>query len=239
MLEVPSYSQHGVVTPQLMKDLQASRWQVRQNAFERLLATSNFSIEQPQIRTLLVQLRETENAAASKSEPDLFEDDDYLAYDEKLTSLVQSIVLETHERRAWDALVHMRYNPESEYGKWFGTHQEALASLEELLHSPYEARRINAVYSISEILARSKTSHSLSSAEYRRLKRLVLWHAEHDVAMVSNYAIVGIGLTCDSEDLPFLEHLAPTIKEEWRIKSIQGAEQNIREAEAMVSHPKN
>ena len=142
MLGMLCQAQPGTVTSQVLKDLRADRWQVRRDAFERLAAVPD-GVRQPAVQTLLIQLRERENAATnpvSGSDTDIFEDDDYLAYDEQLTPLVEQIAEKTNNPRAWKALVNSRYNGDFVYGNWIAAHRETLPFLLEQLHSPIGPR---------------------------------------------------------------------------------------------------
>jgi hypothetical protein len=73
-------SQTAAVTPQTIADLHAKRWTVRRNAFERLAAVKD-DIDNPRIQKLLIRLREKENVESNMGDIDLYEDDDYLAYE--------------------------------------------------------------------------------------------------------------------------------------------------------------
>jgi hypothetical protein len=212
-------AQHGGITLQLQQDLQANRWQVRRDGFERLIALTS-SIDKAQVQSLLIQLRERENAASNRSNPDLLEDDDYLAYDDRLTSCVEEIAINTNNRLAWEALANMRYNPDSITGKWLATHQESLPALEDLLHSPYFPRRANAVYGISLMLADSKKNKPFTPSKYKELKSSIRKSASDDQWMVRYNAVKGLGLIGDSEDIPFLETLASTTTEPYLKKMI-------------------
>jgi HEAT repeat protein len=228
MLGQISSAQQGEITAQVIKDLQASRWQVRQNAFERIVAIPD-AVDHPESRALLIQLREREDVEAGKEPPDLFEDDDYLAYDERLTSVVQEIAIKFHDRRAWDALVRERYNPDSEYGRWLAGHQEALLSLEALLDSRYVPLRADAVYDIALMLANSKITKPLSIEKYTSLNNRIHTMAAHDEPIVRYNAIKGIGLMNHPEDVAFLEKLASTASDELVEKTALEAAQTIRE----------
>jgi hypothetical protein len=228
-LGIPTYAQREAITTQVKEDIHSNKWQVRRDAFEHISAI-HLPQSQAQIQTLLIDLRDVENDASAKSDPDLFEDDEYLAYDDKLTARIQSIAVETSQRKAWDALVNMRFNPDSEYAGWLAQHEAALPSLEELLKSAFVPRRVNAVYIIAEILSRDKQSHHLNQSEYDRLKSLIKWHAVHDEPQVSAFSIQGIGLTHDLEDISFLDALLPSIKDDYRRKLILEAKRRIRGA---------
>jgi hypothetical protein len=222
-LSLQVYAQREVSDKQIDADIHSDRWQVRRNAFELVDAVPDV-LARPDARHRLVELREIEDRAASQSNPDLFEDDDYLAYDDKLTALVQEIAVQTHQRRAWDALVNMRFNPDSDYANWMAQHQEALPSVEMLLTSLFVPRRVNAVYIMSEILASAKKAHqSVAGPEYERLKDLIKNHASHDDPSVSGFAIQGLGLIGDREDIPFLNGLLSSIKDEYRTKLVRNA----------------
>jgi hypothetical protein len=136
--------QAGIITLQLLQDLKSDRWRVRRDAFEHLAAVKD-GVHQPRIQALLIELRELENQESGKPEPDLFENDDYLAYDARLTPLVEEIAETTNNPRAWRALVYMRYNGDSVYGNWIAAHRQCLPYLLEQVHSRYSVRRMYAV----------------------------------------------------------------------------------------------
>jgi hypothetical protein len=200
--------QAGLITPQLLQDLKSDRWQIRRDAFEHLAASKD-GVHQPRIQALLIQLRERENQESEKESPDLFEDDDYLSYDDQLTPLVQEIAETTDDPRAWRALVYMRYNGDSVFGNWIAAHQQCLPFLLEQIHSRYSVRRMYAVYVIASMLAKAKaSSHPFPPTQYKALKALIRRLATFDVDPVRFSAVEGLGLTHDPEDAEFIERLS-------------------------------
>ena len=98
---------------------------MRRDTFEQIEGNPK-STSDPKVSKLLVELRDVENIAASGGKTDLFEDDDYVAYDEQLTTAVEHIAVNSNNQSAWKALAYMRYNPDSVTGKWLAHHKQTL-----------------------------------------------------------------------------------------------------------------
>ncbi len=192
------------VARQVLRDLKSGRWQVRRDAFERLQAVKD-GIDRPGVQRLLIQLRQREDQESEKADPDLYEDDNYLAYDEELTPLVQKIAVGTNNSRAWRALVYMRYNGDSEYGRWIASHRQCLPFLLEQVRGRSPVRRMYAVYVIASMLAESKSRKPFTKARYKSLKAIIrrLAGSDNDVA-VRFSAVQGLGLVDDPEDTEFV-----------------------------------
>lgn len=196
-------AQSVLITPQVLQDLNSDRWQVRRDAFEHLAGVRN-GVNQSRIQKLLIQLRQREDQESEKADPDLFEDDDYLAYDEELTSLVQKIAVDANDAGAWRSLVYMRYNGDSDYGNWIASHRQCLPYLLDQIHSPYSGRRLVAVYVLASMLAKSKFSDPFSPTRYKSLKARIRELAAKDVVPVRFSAVQGLGLINDPEDTDFV-----------------------------------
>lgn len=195
------------VTPTLQDDLNNKGWQVRRDAFERVAGIPNVTND-PLYRQLLIRLRNEEDVQAEKGEPDLFEDDNYLAYDEELTDLVEKIAVATNDRGAWRSLVNMRYNPDSETGHWLAKHRQTLPYIIEHSRSVSFVRRMNAVYLLALVLSAAKEDGSLVPRQYKYIKQIICRLAVNDVAPVQQFAIRGLGVIDDKEDIPLLERLS-------------------------------
>lgn len=219
----------GTITPQTIADLNANRWTVRRNAFEQVAAAKD-GIDNPKIRNLLINLREKENLESNRNSVNLFEDDDYLAYDEELTPLIQKIAEETHDPRAWKSLVYGRYNGDSVFGNWIASHRETLPFLLKQLESPYAVRRATAAYVVANMLAKAKSVKHFQAAEYRRLKQRLRSAAATGHPAVRQSAMKGLALTKDSEDAPFLEKLAKTATDPDTRQYALAAAKQIRES---------
>jgi hypothetical protein len=222
-------SQTAAVTPQTIADLHAKRWTVRRNAFERLAAVKD-DIDNPRIQKLLIRLREKENVESNMGDIDLYEDDDYLAYEGELTSVVQEIAVKTNNPNAWKALVYGRYNGDSEFGNWLSSHRATLPFLIRRLESPLAPLRMDAVYVLANMLAKSKGEDPFPPAEYRSLKQRVRSAAAKGNPAVRQSAMKGLGLTKDLEDVPFLEKLAKTAPDPDTRKYALNAAREIRES---------
>lgn len=203
------------ISRQVWLDLRSKRWRVRRDAFEHLVAISEAE-RSPAVTDALIRLRETENEAAQrgdKRERDLYEDDDYVAYDDQMSKQVEAIAVGEDNPRAWRALVHERYNPDSEFGDWLASHKAALPYLSSLFQSPYVWYRGIACYIVADMLAKNKAAYSFSQSEYEQYKRRIRWHILHDTpGIVTGFAIRGLGLTDDPEDISFLEMVAANAK---------------------------
>lgn len=215
---------------QVELDLRSNQWPVRRDAFERLLAIPGAS-SAPEIQTALIALREKEDRESNKSDPDLFEDDDYNAYNGQLSEEVQAIAVATHNPRAWRALVDERYNQTSEFADWLASHRETLPELTRFFSSPYIWRRGIACYVVASMLAKSKTDHPFPAAEYQAYKRRIRWHILHDpLGIVPDFGIEGLALTKDPEDIPTLEGFAARAKLPFDKKLALETAQAIRDA---------
>ena len=230
-LSILCQAQIGPIKQQTLRDLNADWWPVRRNAFEHLAAVPD-GVNQPDVQSLLIQLRDREDKAANAADPapDLFEDDDYLAYDEQLTAMVQQVALKTENPAAWRALVYMRYNGDSVYGNWLASHRESLPFLMQQLKSPYAPQRMNAVYVIANMLAKSKVNSLFPPSQYQSIKRQIRAMAMRGNPAVRQSAMQGLGLTKDAEDAAFLETLAAECKEPYTRKFALDAAQEIRNA---------
>jgi prophage maintenance system killer protein len=220
----------GLITPQVLEDLKSDRWQVRRDAFEHLAAVKD-GPRQPRIQALLIELRERENQESEKEAPDLFENDDYLAYDAQLTPLVEQIAETTNNTRAWRALVYMRYNGDSATGNWIAAHRQCLPYLLEQIHSRYSVRRMNAVYVIASMLAKAKASnHPFPPAQYNSLKAMVRRLALNDIDFVAFSAAEGLALTHDTGDAEAVERVSARLADPHARQIIAKIAQQIRDA---------
>jgi hypothetical protein len=197
-------AQQVPIPPTLAKDLNSPAWPVRRDAFETLIADPH-ALDNPAVREAIIRLREKENTESGKAEPDLFEDDDYLAYDEQLGPYIKKVAQTTHSPRAWSALVHERYNSDSPFGRWLATQREALPALTDLLDSRYISYRADACYVILAMLANAKINDPFPAAVYRRYKDRIRWHILHDNIIVVFDGIEGLALTKDADDIPLLK----------------------------------
>ncbi|MGC2163261.1 MAG: hypothetical protein WA634_15235 [Silvibacterium sp.] len=200
------------VAPALRADSQSSRWQVRRDAFERIVGEPAI-LSCPATRNTLIKLQEREDAASESVSPDLYEDDEYVAYSEALTSQVQKIAIETNSQEAWKSLVSMRYSGDSPYGNWLSLHRGPLPFLIRQLSSRSFARRGTVVEVISLRLFRSRSAHSGSQSyvppkQFLYLKSQIRLMAKTDVAFVSQGACMGLGLIGDKADIPLLQSIA-------------------------------
>jgi hypothetical protein len=200
-------SQNGVtVAPQdLISSLHSTKWEVRRDAFERLLAPPDALKDKKTIDLLLI-LREKENIESEKSEPDLFEDDDYLAYDERLVKTVEGIAENYHGQRIWSALLNMRYNSDSAFGEWVAGHPIALQEAEKLIRSRYGPRRSNGIFLSAAILAKNRGA--FPQENYRRVRTMIRFHLLHDIPPVRYDAILGLGLIGVNDDARLLDAYA-------------------------------
>lgn len=221
--------QAGLITPQLLQDLKSDRWQVRRDAFEHLAAVKD-GVHQPRIQVLLLQLRERENQESEKESPDLDEDDDYLAYDDQLTPLVQEIAETTDNPRAWRALVYMRYSGDSVYGNWIAAHRQCLPYLLEQVHSKYSPRRMYAIYVIASMLAKAKATNPFPPAQYKSLKATIRRLALNDIDPVAFSAAQGLALTHDPGDAEVVERVSARLADPRARQIIAKVAQQIREA---------
>jgi hypothetical protein len=221
--------QAGVITPQLLEDLKSDQWEVRRDAFEHLAAVKD-GTRQPRVQALLIQLRERENRESEKAEPDLFEDDNYLAYDDQLTPLVQRIAVTTDNPRAWRALVYMRYSGDSVYGNWIAAHRQCLPYLLEQVHSKYSPRRMYSVYVIASMLAKAKATNPFSPAQYKSLKAIIRHLALTDIDPVAYSAAEGLGLTHDPGDAEFVERASARLSDAPSRTFVAQIAQQIRDA---------
>jgi HEAT repeat protein len=213
LVSVPALGRQSSLTPQDHMDLHDARWEVRRDAYEHLMALPGAPLLPP-VQESLLKLRQLENIASNKSTPDLFEDDDYLAYDEQLTKSVQEIAVQTNNHLAWKSLVEMRYNGDSEQGKWLASHRQSLMPLKQLLRSPHSPRRKNAVYAIALLLKYNHGKSWPSPAKYRQLVQQIRSHVTKDIPPVQYSAIEGLGLIDDPRDVPFLEAFIKTTDDE-------------------------
>ena len=55
--------------------------------------------EKPPVQESIIKLRQLENSASNKSTPDLFKDDNYLAYNEQLIKSDHEIAVQTNNQR--------------------------------------------------------------------------------------------------------------------------------------------
>jgi hypothetical protein len=205
-------AQRAMIPSVVHHDLDDGRWQVRRNAFE-MVAANPLVTTDPLLGSLLIQLRMRENSESEKPVPDLYEDDDYVAYDEELTNLVEQIAINGNSPRAWKALVWMRYNPDSQTGRWLSEHKEALPYILELVRSSSSARRMNAGYLLALILSNSKSNLNLRPAKYQSLKAIIRSLALKDDPPVQQFASRGLALIGDCEDIPILERVAVRAKD--------------------------
>jgi hypothetical protein len=218
----------GLITPQLLEDLKSDRWQVRRDAFEHLAA--KHGVHQPSVQALLIQLRELENRESEKPEPDLDEDDDYLAYDEQLTPLVEEIAETTNNHRAWRALAFMRYSGDSVYGNWIAAHRQCLPYLLEQVHSKNSVRRMYAVYVIASMLAKAKATDPFPPAQYKSLKAMIRRLGLNDIDPVAFSAAKGLALTHDPGDGEVVERVSARLADPHARQIIAKVAQQIRDA---------
>lgn len=230
-LNISCAAQPSSITPQVSRDLKSSDWHVRRNAFEHLAAVHD-AIHQPQIQQAVVGLLEIENDAVNDPEVDLYEDDDYIAYDEQLTRMAQGIAETTNDSRVWKALVYKRYNADSVFGQWISAHRQTLPFLLEQLKSPYWPRRMYSIYCVAAMLAHSKKNgNPFTPATYLDLKQRVREFAAHDDSIaVQESAMRGLGLIGDKEDAVFLHHLSKIDSDEDEKKFARDAEKAILNA---------
>ena len=191
-----------VGTSALLNELRDQRWQVRRDAFERLSSSSH--LEYSFVALHLIKLRSLENIASERSSPDLFEDDDYLAYDERLTSLVENIAVHSGNPEAWRSLVYMRYNADSSTGSWLAQHAETEPFLLEQSMNPSQVRRSTAVL----MLALEVTRGTVPLRTVRRIRNLIRTKAASEDPPVQEAALRGLGLIGDKRDLPLLNEVA-------------------------------
>jgi hypothetical protein len=177
-----------------------------------------------------IQLRKREDIESDRETPDLFEDDDYLAYDERLTQVVESLAEATNDPDAWRSLVDMRYNPDSQTGKWLASHCVVLPYVVALTKSRYDARRMIVIYVLAGLLKNCKGTGSVTPSRYKELKTVIRWHASHDSIPVSTSAIQGLGVTNDKEDASFLRELSEQIPDAFRKKLAITTAQQIEQA---------
>jgi hypothetical protein len=170
-----------------------------------------------------------ENVEANKESPDLFEDDDYLAYSDQLTEQVQRIAERDNDPAAWRALVYSRYNGDSVFGNWIAAHRQCLPYLLEQLHSHYEVRRMYSVYVLASMLAKSKTSDPFPTAKYQALKGDIRRLAMQDAVAVRFSAVQGLGLIKDPEDADFISKLSARITDPFLKKEALQIAQAIRD----------
>lgn len=228
--------QAGLITPQFLQDLKSDRWQVRRDAFEQLAAVKDV-VRQPQTQALLIDLRERENHESEKPDPDLFEDDDYLAYDEQLTPLVEQIAETTNNSRAWKALVYMRYNGDSVTGNWIAAHPQCLPYLLEQVHSKNSVQRMYSVYVIASMLAKAKaSSHPFPTSQYNSLKVVIHNLALNDIDPVSFSAAQGLALTHDSGDADVVERASKRLGDPQVRQMVANIAQQIRDANRSQSN---
>lgn len=204
------------ISPDVRAALNSPRWQVRRDAFERIAGAAS-GAPCATIRRALIRLRDREDHASEFSPVDLFEDDDYNAYNDQLTRLVQKIAVGTNEPTAWRSLVNMRYNGDSPFGQWLAKQKEALPLLIGQLKSPYSVRRMSAVEVISLRLYYSKSAKPdsdtyVSPDRYIYLKDRIRFVARTDAAPVSQAACMGMGVIGDKSDIPLLEQIATSPK---------------------------
>lgn len=213
LFSVPALGRQSSLTPQNNIDLHDTRWEIRRDAYERLMALPGAPLLPP-VQEPLIKLRLLENSASDKSTPDLFEDDNYLAYDAQLTKSVQEIAVHTNNHLAWKSLVEMRYNGDSEYGRWLASHRQSLVFLERQLQSPLSPQRMSAVYVIALLLKCNHGKSWLSPAKSQQLVRQIQSHVTHDIPPVQYSAIEGLRLIDDLRDVRFLEAFIKTTDDE-------------------------
>jgi hypothetical protein len=215
----PAEAQSSALPLRLLQNLHSGRWAVRHDAFEQLVAMQKTAPNDPEIREALIALLNEEDLAAQRGEagePDLFEDDDYVAYTDELIEAVQNIAVQTHDPEAWHALVYERYNQTSEVGEFLAAHREALPELTELLNSRYDWYCGVAAYVIADMLAKSKSGDPIAASVYHHYKKLIRWHIWHDPpGFVTGFGIQGLGQTKDPEDISFLEAVAARSHDEY------------------------
>ncbi len=204
-------AQHVKVSPHVISGLHAERWQVRRDAFEHLPCHPKDS----QLDSLLIQLRFRENRASEYDPDDLFEDDDYLAYDERLTNCIEQIAVTKNCKDAWRSLVYMRYNGDSATGRWLADHPETLPFLLEQTRSRSSFQRMTAVYVIAAYAAKAKAKKAVSPQKYQSLRQLVRKLAVHDELPVRDAAVEGLGVLGDPADLPLLEQIGANDKDQY------------------------
>jgi hypothetical protein len=202
-------------------------WQVRRDAFERIAGKSTLLSSQI-LQRELVHLREFETIQVEKSSDDLFEDDDYVAYDDQLTELTQKIAVSSNSPAAWRSLVYTHYNPDSELGMWLADQKPAFPFIMEQTRSKFSARRMVSVYLLALILFRSKSDHSLTDAQYATFKKKIRYLIENDIAPVRQSAIVGLGRIGDSEDKALLEKMQRTGEDSFTRKVAHEALEKIQ-----------
>lgn len=209
---VAAHGECRSIAPGIQSALNSTRWPVRRDAFERLAANTSSTLC-PAERRALIRLQNTENHASEFSPVDLFEDDDYVAYNSQLLALVQKIATTTNSPQAWRALVYARYNGDSPLGQWLAKHRAALPFIAGQLKSRYSARRMAAVEVVSLRLFYSKSAKPgsdlyVSPEQYRHLKARIRFLARTDIAPVSDAACMGLGLIGDNDDIPLLQRIA-------------------------------
>jgi hypothetical protein len=222
-------AQASLVTPLVLHELADARWRVRRNAFEVVAANPRVTAE-ASLERLLIQLRIRENIECEKATPDLFEDEDYVAYDEELTNLVEQIAIYGNSPRTWKALVWMRYNPDSQTGKWLAEHSQTLPYIRGLVKSPNPVRRMNAAYLLALILQNSKEDLYFRQGKYRSLKTIIRSLALGDEPLVQQFATKGLGLIGDSDDIPFLKSLSLSAQDPYTGKFAADAARRISES---------
>jgi uncharacterized protein YoaH (UPF0181 family) len=222
-------AQAGPITPQVLQDLRADRWQVRRDAFEHIAAVKD-GVRQSRVQALLIQLREREDRESEKAEPDLFEDDDYLAYDDQLTSLVQEIAETTDNPRAWRALVYMRFSGDSEYGNWIAAHRQCLPYLLEQVRGRSSVRRMYSVYVIASMLAKAKATNPFPPEQYKSLKAIIRHLGLNDIDPVAFSAAKGLALTHDQGDAEVVDRVSARLEDPLAREMIAKVAQQIRDA---------
>jgi hypothetical protein len=208
----PSLQHDPSALDSLAQGTRSPKWQVRRDTFEQIEGNPK-STSDPKVSKLLVELRDVENIAASGGKTDLFEDDDYVAYDEQLTTAVEHIAVNSNNQSAWKALAYMRYNPDSVTGKWLAHHKQTLPYFMKQATSSNYVRRMNAAYILALMLQQSKQQGKLDKDEYIRLKSIVRRLAVYDIAPVQQFAAKGLGLIGDLDDVRILEEVRDNAKD--------------------------
>ena len=199
-------SQRSDASPALDLDLQAKRWIVRRDAFERIAGNPAVYTD-PHLISLLIQLRDRENDTSELSKVDLFEDDEYLAYDDQLADLVQKIAVRTKSSAAWRSLVYMRYNSDSITGHWLADHLEAIPFIEDQLHDKYAVRRATAIGMLVNILNDKHSENLMRNNQKRSWITLMRSAARHESTFVRVAALNALAEVGGANELDLLKRI--------------------------------
>lgn len=176
------------------------------------IADSKELLADPEVRRLVVRsLNEATNDPNWEQLEEQQEYEDY--YDGILSTVVEKIAAEYHDRSAWNALVSSNYNDDSRFALWLAAQPGALPALLDAVHSSSWLTASRALYVLAEALARCApipSDRTCVPFEQKRHDVLTLLRRALRDPRVSLSAVRGLGLCGDREDIALMAHAHPS-----------------------------